>query len=56
MQSADLMGGYAAYTSPRTAVEELATTRNQHDDAEASPWIVTTISLVVTILLPLTAS
>ncbi|WP_329141599.1 hypothetical protein [Streptomyces sp. NBC_00670] len=55
MQSADLMGGYAAYTSPRTAVEELATTRNE-PEAEASPWIVTTISLVVTILLPLTAS
>ncbi|KAK1184658.1 MULTISPECIES: hypothetical protein [Streptomyces] len=52
MSAIDLMGGYAAYTTPDAAVAELATTRTVHDpDASAITTIIitTTLSLLTTI-------
>ncbi|MDX3228060.1 hypothetical protein [Streptomyces sp. ME19-01-6] len=50
MSAIDLMGGYAAYTTPDAAVAELATTGNSPADAQSTITIVTTtLSLITTI-------
>lgn len=51
MSAIDLMGGYAAYTTPDAAVAELATTRTVHppDASITTVIITTTLSLLTTI-------
>ncbi|MEU9336327.1 hypothetical protein AB0D49_24610 [Streptomyces sp. NPDC048290] len=53
MSSDDLMGGYAAYTTPNAAVQELATTGVEQAEA-GSPLIITAISAVTVIVSPIT--
>ncbi|MEU9793982.1 hypothetical protein AB0E27_25740 [Streptomyces sparsogenes] len=48
MSAIDLMGGYAAYTTPDAAVAELATTGNAADQSTIT-IITTTLSLITTI-------
>ncbi|MEU9336329.1 hypothetical protein AB0D49_24620 [Streptomyces sp. NPDC048290] len=45
MQGTDLMGGYAAYTTPNAAVEEMATT----GAAAEAESVQTILSIVVTL-------
>jgi hypothetical protein len=47
MSSTDLMGGYAAYTTPNAAVEELAATSAVDEAATSMGCIATFISGVV---------
>jgi hypothetical protein len=53
MNSDDLMAGYAAYTTPNAAVQELATTGVQQAEA-SSPLIITAISAVTVVVSPIT--
>ncbi len=50
MNTADLMGGYAAYTTPNGAIQELATTSTEA--GEASPQVITWISVITMITTP----
>ncbi|MBV2155828.1 hypothetical protein [Kitasatospora sp. SUK 42] len=54
MSSADLMGGYAAYTTPNAAIAELASTGVAAEVEStpiltATPWTETISVIVVTI-------
>ncbi|MBV2155827.1 hypothetical protein [Kitasatospora sp. SUK 42] len=51
MSSADLMGGYAAYTTPNAAIQELATTgvADVSAEVEVTPTVTLVILSLVTI-------
>ncbi|MGY0056087.1 LxmA leader domain family RiPP [Streptomyces sp. LZ34] len=49
MSAIDLMGGYAAYTTPDAAVAELATTGTAPEAQSTITIITTTLSLITTV-------